>query len=638
MLGSAAQAQWLDTIYTLKGGWNAIYLSGDATNAPIETLLPNSGATAGIQEVWRWNSKETEVQFTQSPLIPSAGTPDWTVWVRGGAANTLGQLTGQAAYLVKCAGTTSDTYSVTLRQSPLPPRSTWVRNGANLLGFPTRKNGTYPTFNSYFATFPAAIAASTRIYRYVGGELGAGNPLQLFSTASERVDRTQAYWFSAEVVGNFYAPLEVSLTTNNGLAFGRTGSVVTARIRNRTSAAMTLTFTPVASLAAPSSQPGITGQVPLTRRIFDTGTNDWTEVPVTVAFTQAIGPQSTVELTFGVNRVAMTGAADSFYASLLRLTDSGNLVEIDLPVTARKASLSGLWVGDVSVTNVSSRVTNTARAGASVDLVKGSPTLGQVKAITIVAGSGGYGYDTPPVVTIDPPVSGSQAQATAIVAAGAVVGFTITNAGSGYKVASPKVTIDDPPPLTGTTTPRPMNLRTLLHVADNGTARLLSQVFIGQLAAGSHEVGLCTSEALLKQDAKATAQRLTVAHLPLDRVETNGSGSVAVPGSLTRTVTLAYNDPTNPFVHQYHPDHDNKDARFQPVGNGVESHTVTRTCTFTFTATPPDPATISSGWGSTIIGGTYQEVITGLHKLPLQLNGTFELRRASEEGTLHTAN
>ncbi len=34
---------------------------------------------------------------------------------------------------------------------------------------------------------------------------------------------------------------------------------------------------------------------------------------------------------------------------------------------------------------------------------------------------------------------------------------------------------------------------------------------------------------------------------------------------LTRTIQIPYNDPTNPFVHQYHPDHDNKDARFENI-------------------------------------------------------------------------
>ena len=73
----------------------------------------------------------------------------------------------------------------------------------------------------------------------------------------------------------------------------------------------------------------------------------------------------------------------------------------------------------------------------------------------------------------------------------------------------------------------------------------------------------------------------------------DGSGSVAVPGSLSCTITVPYNDPTNPFLHQYHPDHDNKDARFQDfalpggvtpttakISDGVEAPAITRACTF----------------------------------------------------------
>ena len=307
---------------------------------------------------------------------------------------------------------------------------------------------------------------------------------------------------------------------------------------------MTLTLAAVTSEAAPASQTGITGPVPLTRRTFNTNTLLWTETPIT-SYTEAIGPQSTVELNFGIDRVAMTGGSNALYASFLKLTDSGNLMEVLLPATAQKASLAGLWVGDAQVSGVESKVPGSA----------------------------------------------------------------------------------------GNTTPSPFSLRTLLHVADGGTARLLSQVFLGQLAVLPNDVGICTSESLLKQDARATAQRLVAAHLPLDQVIT-GSGSVAVPGALTCTVTVPYNDRTNPFVHQYHPDHDNKDARLQPVGAGVESYSITRACTFTFTAAPPAGSTVTSGWGSSVIGGTYSETITGIHKDPITVSGTFELRRASEIGTL----
>ncbi|MFN0080477.1 MAG: hypothetical protein ACKVY0_28760 [Prosthecobacter sp.] len=623
---ASAQAQWQSVDYSLKGGWNSIYLSGDAKYDTIENLFPNSGQTANVLEIWRWNPNPNQVQFTESPLIPSAGTPEWSVWVRGGgSSNTLNQLSGPAAYLVKCAGTASNTYVVQLKQLPLPPGASWVRNGANLMGFPTFKNGAnYPTFSNYFATFPAAIAANVKIYKYVGGELGAGNPLQVFSTSTERLDRTQAYWFSAKVVGDFTAPIEITSNTNNGLYFGRSGAVVTVYVRNRTAAAVTLTLAPSASAADPSSPPATLAQVPLTRRTFNATTLLWTETDISSAYTVVVGPQSTVELSFGINRPAMTSAS-AVYASLLRVTDSSNLMDVYLPVTATKDSLAGLWVGDVSLTNVSSQVTNTAKATATV-------TNGAVTSLS-VSGTGGYGYATAPTVTIAPPASGTTATATAIVAAGAVRGFTITNAGSGYAVASPQVTIAAPSPLAGSSTPRPFTLRTLLHVDNSGAARLLSKVFLGQLAAVPNDVGLSTNETLLKQDARATAQRLSTTHMPLNQVIT-GSGSVAVPGVLTCTISLPYDDPTNPFVHQYHPDHDNKDARFQLVGNGVESYTVTRTCAFTFTSTPPSGSTVSSGWGSSVIGGTYRETITGLHKNTLQLDGTFELRRASEIGTL----
>jgi len=110
-----------------------------------------------------------------------------------------------------------------------------------------------------------------------------------------------------------------------------------------------------------------------------------------------------------------------------------------------------------------------------------------------------------------------------------------------------------------------------------------------------------------------------------------------VPGTLVRTITVPFNDKSNPFVHQYHPDHDNKDRGFENLEAGVESYGITRTCTFTFTATPPagSAANVAS-WGSTIIGGTYAETIAGIHKDPIEMSGRFELRRASEDGTLVT--
>lgn len=71
---------------------------------------------------------------------------------------------------------------------------------------------------------------------------------------------------------------------------------------------------------------------------------------------------------------------------------------------------------------------------------------GNVTSLTL--GIGGSGYVTAPTVTIDPPTSGVQATAVAVLSGNAVSSFIITNAGSGYN-SVPNVTIAAPP--SGTT-------------------------------------------------------------------------------------------------------------------------------------------------------------------------------------------
>jgi hypothetical protein len=73
-----AHAQWITESYALKGGWNAIYLHGDATHDTPAGLFA-SGDGLNIEEVWRWNPNPNQVQFTTSPQLPSPGTPEWSL-------------------------------------------------------------------------------------------------------------------------------------------------------------------------------------------------------------------------------------------------------------------------------------------------------------------------------------------------------------------------------------------------------------------------------------------------------------------------------------------------------------------------------------------------------------------------------
>jgi len=91
----------------------------------------------------------------------------------------------------------------------------------------------------------------------------------------------------------------------------------------------------------------------------------------------------------------------------------------------------------------------------------------------------------------------------------------------------------------------------------------------------------------------------------------------------------------NPFVHRYHPDHDNLDARFeQQLPEGRESFSVTRQVTLEFTGI--DPLGLNPpGWGSSELGGNYRETIHGLHRNDLRIAGTFRLVRITTAANLN---
>ena len=89
--------------------------------------------------------------------------------------------------------------------------------------------------------------------------------------------------------------------------------------------------------------------------------------------------------------------------------------------------------------------------------------------------------------------------------------------------------------------------------------------------------------------------------------------------------------PTNPFRHKYHPDHDNLDITFSPSRRGLS-----RDASDWLTPTPTDPTQFSNAdYGYSVIGGTYRETITGLHRDPLVTSGTFRLTRVANTGTLN---
>ena len=82
---ATVKAQWYSQTYPLVAGWNGIWLPGDATYTTVAEIFSTH---AQVSEVWRWNPNPNQVQFTESPLKPSAGTAEWSVWRRGAPADS----------------------------------------------------------------------------------------------------------------------------------------------------------------------------------------------------------------------------------------------------------------------------------------------------------------------------------------------------------------------------------------------------------------------------------------------------------------------------------------------------------------------------------------------------------------------
>lgn len=193
------------------------------------------------------------------------------------------------------------------------------------------------------------------------------------------------------------------------------------------------------------------------------------------------------------------------------------------------------------------------------------------------------------------------------------------------------------PAYTGTnllSTPAPASFRLLVHVDGYGRANLLQQVVLAwdrSLTNAPHTNGtyaLYANERALPANA-TDVNRISSAAFPL-------MAPVALTGQftnmLTGQVTVGFDDPTNPFLHRYHPLHDNQDWDFKPYTNAVETRTILRDLTLQFT--PATNSAAGPAWGVNTVGGTYQETLSGLRAQPIRLQGAFALQRISTLNTL----
>ncbi len=376
-LSLTAQAQWLSQSFTLKPGWNAIFLHVDASHQTLDELIPS--ATGPVTEVWLWKPRLSTLQFVDNPATNSTADARWAVWTSArGDTDTLVKLVANGAYLIK-NGTATD-FTWTVKGKPVPPSYQWTTTGLNFVGFPTSTNSP-PSFATYLAPAPGldltqTLQNSARVFRYPGGNLGTGNPTEVVSSAasSTLVKRGEAFWVrgSTNYYNRYYGPVEVVLQNTAGIHYGETLGTYSIRLKNLTTTSRTVTFSLLDSEAVPSGQTSIAARPQLlVRGALNGATLTYSHAVLagqsfTLPAKGEVGSEQ--EVVLGLDRSTMTAAAGALYAGTLRLTDSGGLQQVDMPVTATVPNASGLWVGQAVVDRVGQYIKQYPKVSATASI------------------------------------------------------------------------------------------------------------------------------------------------------------------------------------------------------------------------------------------------------------------------------
>lgn len=577
----SSRAQWQTQSITLKPGWNAVFLHVNASHILLDDLIDSQPGNP-ISEVWQWQPTPSLAQFIQSPQQPIVGGSQWLSWDRSPVVtDALVRLIGNAAYLVR--NTNSVPYTWNIIGQPVLPVYQWTSSAQNFFGFSTPAS-TPPRFVNFLAPAPD-LQRLAEIFYYPGGESGPPNVQPLNTPFTSTVNRGQAYWIRADDYFNrYFGPFEVALQ-GKVVRFDDALGQYRLRLKNTTATAQTVQLNLLSSEAAPAGQTPIAATPTLLVRGPLNTTNLLYGYSVlngaTPSWTLApMGqPGAEIEVVLGLNRAAITNAPGSLLAGLLRFTDAGGLSQVDVGVSAGVADSSGLWVGGANVSQVRHYLKSFARDAAGAPLLDPAPSGGGVP-------------------------------------------YLVTNVNTSIGA-----------------TARSFPLRLIIHRGDSATA-LLQRVYYG-LRLGTNTV--TTRENLLDSTNLASASRISAAHLPFKLANDpwlKSSGDLGLGTNLVFTVTVDANDhASNPFIHSYHPDHDNLGADFRTVQpQGVESYGIRRVITLSFTSPPNDFASLTAGGKE--LRGVYAEEVTfngrASETRSFNVQGSFVLNRISPVATLTT--
>ncbi len=563
LLPLSPRAADMSQTITLNPGWNAIYVSVQPNDNEIESVFAN----IPVRSVWRWRPGREQVQFIRDPSEGLENVEGWFAWFpepRPDAMLTnLFTIDGNTAYLVRLPED-AGTRQLTIHGKPRFIPTQWRPDDFTLTGLPVAGSNP-PTFSEFFSQSPAH--ASQPIYRLDNAD-GRWKPV----SGSTPISANEAYWIRTQGNSRYQGRMHLVLDQGESLAFDAAFDQMRFVLRNLSGVNGSFQIERLGST-----------RVPLSLRTEDpeTGEVGWPDLPDVETIDAPANKD--VFITLAIKRPQFT---QQRMEQLIAITDElgqrivlhvgGDVVQPGA-LPARPAGMgaagakaggdnpllfAGLWIGEVVIDKVSE-----AQNGGTTPVTVGSSAFTQRFLVHVNA----------------------QGQARLL---------------------------KDVIQMWEEGTMRPSSIDPSYQEVDQpGRYVLLTNKQLISLYSG-----------VAGRDGTPVGIRYSSIGYDFPGETLDFTGVFGPGGEISTTIVMPPQLPTNPFLHRYHPDHNNLDEQF--LNYLPEAFEVQRNVQMAFT--PDDPSGSNGpGWGDSLIGGTFAESITGLHRNTIFTSGTFHLRRAS---------
>lgn len=564
--GAATTEQTIE----LRPGWNAIHVELQPDNDAIEQVF----AGLPVASVWRWLPDERPVAFIQDPDEDLLTIDGWYGYFPShrpeSILTNLFTVNANQAYLVRLLG--DQPRELTIEGRPVLRDQSWRPDDFQFTGFHVEA-GNEPTFANWFAGSEAH--ESGPIFRLDGD----GEWVEVAQPALETIRSGEAYWVYTDGRSSYQGPMPLSLEFGNRIDFNRSLSQETILLNNRSGLNNQVR---IRKLPADAPVPlALERHDEVTREVFWPTLEEETVLPVEVDSGEII--------TLGVNRAG------------LFTPEATQILEFTNGLGARRL----VHVG----------VQSLAPSDDAVQLAQASTPMSKGR------------QKTQNTRTTDPRYAGLWVGVAAV--------DSVSMAQQGGVIPVPVET--------------EFPLRIMMHVDAAGNVRLLNEVILmweegeevpdednpdftrietpGRFVLLTDDSLIPDYTGVVERGGEAAGNRISTAAYDFPGNELDLSGSFGPGGAVFGTIVLDPEFATNPFMHRFHPDHDNLDAQY--LSFEQEAYEVTRELELFFAEEDPENFDRPE-WGDEELAGTYTEAISGLHRSTIFISGIFRMRRATD--------